>query len=216
MLRILLPLIVVLGCTLATPPASAGAADKPAILVMGDSLGAGFGIPLQAGWVALLQRRLDAQGYGYRVVNASVSGETTEGGLARLPRALAVHRPAVVILELGANDGLRGLPLAELRTNLERMIGQSKSAGARVLLAGARIPPNYGAAYAEKFHALYGELARRHRVALVPFFLEPVALRDDLFQEDMLHPGVAAQPLLLDHLWPQLLPLLSRRPLPPS
>jgi len=211
-MRILLPLMCMLACALASPAAADGTAGKPAILVMGDSLSAGFGIPVQEGWVALLQRRLDAQGYGYRVVNASVSGETTEGGLARLPRALAVHRPAVVILELGANDGLRGLPLAELRANLERMIRQSKAAGARVLLAGARIPPNYGAAYAEKFHALYAELARSHRVALVPFFLEPVALRDDLFQEDMLHPGVAAQPLLLDHLWPRLVPLLSKRP----
>jgi acyl-CoA thioesterase-1 len=213
MMRFLLLLICLPAGALAVPePAHAAASVRPAILVMGDSLSAGFGIPQQDGWVALLQRRLDAQGYGYRVVNASVSGETTEGGLARLPRALAVHRPAIVILELGANDGLRGLPLTELRANLESMIGQSKQAHARVLLVGARIPPNYGAAYADKFHALYGELARIHRTALVPFFLEPVALRDDLFQADMLHPGVAAQPMLLDHLWPRLLPLLARGP----
>lgn len=199
-----------MASTTSTPPAPARAAGQAVILVLGDSLSAGFGIPVGQGWVALLQRRLDAQGYGYRVVNASVSGETSDGALARLPRALALHHPAVVVIELGANDGLRGLPVQELRANLEELITRSKAAGASVLLTGIRIPTNYGAAYAEKFYAVYAELARRHQVTLLPFFLEPVALREDLFQADGLHPGVAAQPILLDHLWTKLAPLLKR------
>jgi len=192
-------------------PATTPAGDKPVILVLGDSLSAGFGIPVERGWVALLQRRLDAQGYGYRVVNASVSGETTGGALERLPRALKLHRPAVVVIVLGGNDGLRGLPVAEVRQNLETMLRQSRTAGATVLLAGIRIPTNYGAEYAEKFYATYQDLAKKQKVALVPFFLEPIALREDLFQADGIHPDVAAQPLLLDNLWPQLAKILTRK-----
>lgn len=189
---------------------AAGAAPaRPAILVVGDSLSAGYGIPLERGWVAGLQRRLDAEGYEYRVVNASVSGETTSGGLERLPRALELHRPSVVIIVLGGNDGLRGLPAAELEANLEAMIRASQSAGARVLLAGIRIPTNYGPQYTERFFAVYGTLATRYRTALVPFFLEGVALDDSLFQADGIHPNVAAQPVLLDNVWPALEPLLG-------
>lgn len=194
----------------AVPPVGAVAADRPAILVLGDSLSAGYGLKVEQGWVSLLQRRLDAQGYEYRLVNASVSGETTGGGLARLPRALERHRPVVVVIALGGNDGLRGLPVSELRGNLESMIRQSRAAGARVVLAGMRIPTNYGPQYTEKFFAVYGELARAERVALVPFFLEGIALRDDLFQDDGIHPNVEAQPILLANLWPVLEPLLRR------
>jgi acyl-CoA thioesterase-1 len=211
--KILLTVVPVLALALApmAVPAATAAGDKPVILVVGDSLSAGYGIPVASGWVALLQRRLDAQGYGYRVVNASVSGETTGGALERLPRALKLHRPAVVVIVLGGNDGLRGLPVAEVRHNLEALVRQSSTAGARVLLAGIRIPTNYGAEYSEKFYATYGDLAKKHKVALVPFFLEPIALREDLFQADGIHPGVSAQPLLLDHVWPALKKLLTRR-----
>jgi len=201
---------LLLCCALAALPLGARAADRPVILVVGDSLSAGYGIRLEEGWVALLQRQLDAQGYEYRLVNASVSGETTGGGLARLPRALERHKPAVVFIALGGNDGLRGLPVTELRDNLENMIRLSSAANARVVLAGMRIPTNYGPQYTDKFFAVYETLARQYRVALVPFFLEGVALRDELFQDDGIHPNVAAQPVLLDNAWPALRPLLTR------
>lgn len=188
----------------------AAAADRPAILVLGDSLSAGYGIPVERGWVAGLQRRLDAEGYEYRLVNASVSGETTTGGLERLPRALATHKPAIVLIALGGNDGLRGLPVKELEANLDSMIQLSQTAGARVLLAGMRIPSNYGPQYTERFFAVYAALAARRNAALVPFFLEGVALNPDLFQPDGIHPGIEAQPILLDNVWPALEPLLRR------
>ena len=178
--------------------------------MLGDSLSAAYGIPLEQGWVALLQGRLQAKGYGHRVVNASSSGETTGGALARLPRALERHRPAVVIIELGGNDGLRGLPLAEVRANFESLIRLSRAAGARVLLVGMRIPPNYGPAHTSGFHELFWALAREHRLPLVPFFLDGIALDDALMLEDGLHPNAAAQPKLLDQVWPQLEPLLPR------
>jgi len=189
---------------------TAAAAGKPVILVLGDSLSAGYGIPVEQGWVARLQRRLDAEGYGYAVVNASVTGETTVGALERLPRALARHKPALVVIELGGNDGLRGLPVAELRTNLEALVRTSREAGARVLLAAVRMPPNYGPQYTEKFYAVYEGVARDLRVPWVPFFLEGIALREDLFQDDGIHPDLAAQPILLDNVWPVLEPLLKR------
>ena len=186
------------------------AASAPTIVVLGDSLSAAYGIRVEEGWVSLMQKRLTSQGYGYRVVNASVSGETTAGGLARLPRALQLHRPAIVILELGGNDGLRGLPLEQVRTNLDSMIRQSRAAGARVLLTGMRVPPNYGPVYTEKFHALYTDLARRYRLSLVPFLMEDVALDKTLLQADGLHPNERGQPVLLDEIWPLLQPLLKR------
>ena len=186
------------------------AADKPVILVLGDSLSAGYGIPVEQGWVARLQKRLDAEGYGYTVVNASVSGETTVGGLERLPRALAKHAQAVVIIELGGNDGLRGLPVAELRANLEALVAASRKSGAEALLAAIRMPPNYGPQYTERFYAVYESLAREQKVPWVPFFLEGVALREDLFQDDGIHPDLEAQPILLDNVCPVLKPLLKR------
>lgn len=187
---------------------AAGAA--PTILVLGDSLSAAYGMRLDQGWVALLQSRLRAQGYGHRVVNASSSGETTGGGLARLPRALQTHRPALVVVELGGNDGLRGLPVPQVRRNLEAIIDQSQRAGARVLLLGMRIPPNYGPTYARQFEQVYADLARERRVASVPFLLQDVALDDTLMQQDGIHPTVRAQPMLLDAVWPRLEPLLEK------
>lgn len=178
--------------------------SAPVILVLGDSLSAGYGIAIDATWVALLQRRLTEQGYDYRVVNASASGETTGGARARLPRALEVHDPRIVILELGGNDGLRGLPLKQIRDNLAFLIERSQQSGARVVLVGMRMPPNYGQEYAERFHALYGELARQYGIELVDFFLEGVALEEGLMQADGIHPTSAAQPRLLENLWPAL------------
>jgi acyl-CoA thioesterase-1 len=189
---------------------AAAASGKPVILVLGDSLSASYGVPVEQGWVARLQQRLDAEGYGYTVVNASVSGETTVGALERLPRALARHKPALVVIELGGNDGLRGLPVAELRANLEALVSVSREAGARVLLAAVRMPPNYGPQYTEKFYAVYEGVARDLRVPWVPFFLEGIALREDLFQDDGIHPDLEAQPILLDNVWPVLKPLLKR------
>lgn len=191
--------------THATRPAS-----EPIILVVGDSLSAGYGVAVDATWVTLLQRRLAAQGYGYRVVNASVSGETTGGARARLTRALKVHSPAIVVLELGANDGLRGLPLRQVRENLEFMIEGARAAQAKVVLVGMRMPPNYGATYTNQFHALYGELARKYQLPLVDFFLEGVALDEKLMQRDGLHPTAGAQPRLLDNLWPSLEQVLKK------
>jgi len=187
---------------------NAVAADR-AILVFGDSLSAAHGIRPEQGWVALLAQRLKAQGYGYLVVNASVSGETTSGGGERLPRALQLHQPAIVVLELGANDGLRGLPLSDARSNLAHMLQLSRSAGARVLLVGIRIPPNYGPRYTEEFARMFPELANQYHVPLVPFLLEKVALDPRLMQEDGLHPNAAGEPSVLDTLWPYLKPLLK-------
>jgi len=193
-----------------------GAASAPAataektILVYGDSLSAAYGVPRDRGWVALLEKRLAAEGYDYSVANASVSGEITSGGLARIGKVLARTRPAVVILELGANDGLRGLPVAEMKNNLAAMIERAKKAGARVLLLGMRMPPNYGPDYTEAFAAAYAALARRERVALVPFLLEGIAAQRGLFQADGMHPNTAGQPVLLDNIWPRLKPLLDK------
>jgi acyl-CoA thioesterase I len=186
-------------------------ADTPAILVFGDSISAGYGLArVDRGWVALLQAKLKTEGYGDEVVNASVSGETTAGGLARLPRALSLHHPAVVVLELGGNDGLRALPIEQMRANLSQMIDLAKSAGAKVLLLGMRIPPNYGPQYTRQFSAVYADLARDKHVPLVPFLLVDVALHPDLMQADGVHPVEAAQPMLLATVWPTLEPLLKR------
>lgn len=186
------------------------AAEDRTILVFGDSLSAAYGLPADAGWAALLQRRLREQGYGYRIVNASISGETTSGGLQRLPRALRIHRPGIVVLELGANDGLRGLPLALIRGDLEQMIQLSQREGAHVLLLGIRLPPNYGARYADDFAAIYPELARQHHLPLVPFLLDHVALHPNLMQSDGLHPDAAGEPSVLENVWSKLRPMLER------
>jgi acyl-CoA thioesterase-1 len=207
-------LLVTLGLAGALPaaaaaPAAATPAVPPTLVVLGDSLSAGYGIRVEDGWVALLARRLAELGYGYRVVNASVSGETSAGGLARLPRVLAVHRPALVIVELGANDGLRGLPVAELRRNLAAIVAAAKSAGARVLLVGTRVPSNYGPEYTEQYYQSFASVARAAHVALVPFLLERIALDERNFQADRLHPVAAVQPQLVDTVWPALVPLLG-------
>ena len=185
-------------------------AEAPVILVLGDSLSAGYGIPAEQGWVNLLQRRLTERGFPHQVINASISGDTTSGGLSRLPTALERHRPALVILELGANDGLRGQPPMAMATNLGRMIELSRQAGARVVLAEMRIPPNYGPLYTQKFQATFGELAQRHQIPLVPFLLDGVAGNPALIQDDGLHPRAEAQPRILDNVWPALEPLLVR------
>jgi len=182
--------------------------SAPRILVLGDSLAAAYGLPREAGWVALLQSRLRQEKFPHEVVNASISGETTAGGRNRLPSLLAHYRPQLVILELGANDGLRGLSLEQTEANLEAMIRLAKASGARVLLLGMKLPPNYGPVYTEPFHALFGRLARRHKVAYVPFLLEKIAGERRFFQVDGLHPTAEAQPLILETVWPTLAPLL--------
>jgi acyl-CoA thioesterase-1 len=204
---------IVLACVVGLVGAGTAAATPAVprtIVVLGDSLSASYGVPVEQGWVALLQGRLKREGYEYRVVNASASGETTGGALVRLSRTLALQKPAVVIVELGGNDGLRGLPISDVRRNFDAILGLARQAGARTLLVGMRIPPNYGPAYTRAFHDLYGELAARHKVPLVPFFLERVALDDQLMQDDGIHPNARAQPLLLDTLWPMLKPLLAK------
>ncbi len=198
------------GAHAAAPAAPGPTSPAPTILVFGDSLSAAYGISQTKGWVALLAKRLEAQGYGYQVVNASSSGETTGGGRTRLPRALDLHKPDIAILELGSNDGLRGLPLEQMRANLDTMIQLAKSRGTRVLLLGMQMPPNYGPAYTAGFRTTFSELAKNHQVSLVPFFMEGVALNAELMQDDDLHPNEAGQPLLLDNVWPFLQPLLKR------
>lgn len=173
-------------------------------LVVGDSISAAFGLDTTQGWVALLQKRLDQQGKRIQVVNASISGDTSAGGLARLPALLAEHRPALVMIELGGNDGLRGTPLAQLQQNLANMIAASKSSGAQVLLLGMRLPPNYGKRYTEGFAGVYEQLAATHQVPLLPFFLDGVGGVPGLMQADGIHPTAAAQPRLLDNIWPLL------------
>jgi acyl-CoA thioesterase-1 len=202
--------LVVLGfaCVSAN---GAAPAETPVILVFGDSVSAGYGLTrVEQGWVALLQTRLKQQEYVYQVVNASVSGETTAGGLARLPRALTLHQPRIVIIELGGNDGLRALPIAQMRTNLARMVDLASAAGAKVLLLGMRIPPNYGPDYTEQFRSSYSDLARDKKLPLMPFLLNDIALVPDLMQADGIHPNELGQPRLLDNVWPALKPLLHR------
>lgn len=182
--------------------------------MVGDSLSAGYGIEVRDGWVTLLQQRLTRQGYPHTVVNASISGDTSAGGRARLADALKRHHPQIVILELGANDGLRGLSLRATRTNLEAMIKAAQSAGARVLLIGMQLPPNYGPDYTGKFRAIYRDLARNNDLPLVPFLLDGVALNPKLMQPDGLHPRAAAQPRLLENVWPYLEPLLKSESAP--
>jgi len=186
-------------------PLLAGAA--PTILVFGDSLSAAYGIPRESGWVSLLERRLPR----YRVINASVSGETTAGGLTRLPGVLAAHRPLLTIIELGANDGLRGLPLQYTARNLEAMIALVKKQGSEVLLVGMRLPPNYGPDYTRKFQTLFAEVAKARKVRLVPFLLAGMAEQRERYLPDGLHPDARAQPLLMDNIWRELKPMLKEK-----
>ena len=209
---LLLSLVYVSLAGLSTPSAAAQPAlanAAPVIVVLGDSLSAGYGMTLDEAWPSLLQRRLEDNGHRYRVVNASISGETTQGGRTRLPRLLERHRPDWVIIELGGNDGLRGFSLQVTRDNLEAMMAMSREAGAKVLLAGIMLPPNYGPAYADRFAAIYEELASAGEALLVPFILDGVALDAGLMQEDGIHPNARAQPRLLDNVWSQLGPALG-------
>ena len=193
-------------CALLFSALPAGASQT--ILVMGDSLSAGYGIRPEQAWPSLLARRLTEKHLDYSVANLSISGETTAGGRSRLAPALQKYHPAVVVIALGANDGLRGLPLAQMRDNLEAIIDAAHAAGARVLLAGMRLPPNYGP-YADEFADSFSRIARHRKTALLAFLLAPVASREHAFQADNLHPTAEMQPLILDHLWPALLPLLK-------
>ena len=204
MKRLVVLLVMILGSVSAH-------AETPVILVFGDSISAGYGLPrVELGWVELLKTRLKSEGYVYDVVNASVSGETTAGGLARLPRALQLHRPSIVLLELGGNDGLRALPIAQMRSNFDQMADLAAAAGARVVILGMLMPPNYGPNYTAQFHAAFIDLSRDKKVPLVPFFLDGVALDPKLVQADDIHPNAAGQPRLLDNVWPVLKPLLHK------
>lgn len=179
------------------------------LVVFGDSLSAHYGISEKRGWVSLLGERMKKEKLDYQIVNASISGETTSGGRARLGKVLADHKPAVVILELGANDGLRGLPIAQMKKNLTAMIEQSKKAGARVLLVGTRMPPNYGPEYAEAYETAFAGVAKANKIALAPDLMAGFAERLELFLPDRIHPNETAQPLVLDNIWKSLRPLLK-------
>jgi acyl-CoA thioesterase I len=196
----------VLALALALP--AQGLAASKNLLVLGDSLSAEYGIGRGTGWVSLLSKRLAERGRPWVVVNASVSGETTSGGLTRLPQLLAKHKPAIVLIELGGNDALRGLPLATVEANLRQMVRLSKQAGARPILAGMMMPPNYGRAYAEHFQAIFQRVAEVEKVALVPFLLEGIGENADFFLADRIHPTEAAQPIILENVWPVLVRML--------
>jgi acyl-CoA thioesterase-1 len=206
-LRRTLWLTFLLGLGLAP---SAYSASKN-LLVVGDSLSAEYGLAAGTGWVALLDNKLKQQKMDVHVVNASVSGETTSGGRTRLPALLKKHQPDVVVIELGANDGLRGLPVAAAQANLRAMVEQARAAGARVLLVGMRMPPNYGRDYADKFFAMFGNVSKEEKAPLAPFMLEGVADKTDLFQADRLHPLAKAHPVILANIWPHLQPLLKAK-----
>lgn len=204
-MRLVLTLLL---CLLAAPSWANQTAAPPVILVVGDSLSAGYGLAPGQGWVSLLQQRLKKEGYGHRVVNASVTGETTDGGVQRLGRALATHKPAIVIIELGGNDGLRGLPVSRVRSNLELLITKSQAAGAQVLLLAIRVPTNYGPRYANSFQQIYADLARRYRIGSAALLDDGIALDLAYFQADGIHPNAKAQPILANNVWGQLAPLL--------
>lgn len=193
------------------PLVAGAAAPPPTILVLGDSLSAGHGLARDEVWVDLLRRRLDARDCGHEVINASISGDTTRGGRARLPDALERHEPALVILELGGNDGLRGIDAGEMRRNLEAMVRDSRAAGARVLMLAVRLPPNYGSDFIERFRNAYRSVVQQHGVAWVPRFLDGVGGRAELMQSDGIHPTAEAQERMLDNVWAELVPLLQDR-----
>ncbi len=189
-------------------PLGAQAGNAPVIIILGDSISAAYNMETSQSWPNLLQERLDKNGYTYRVFNSSISGDTTQGGLSRLPRLLDKHHPALVIIELGGNDGLRGIPIDVTRANLSAMIESSQAAGATVLLAEMRIPPNYGITYTEQFNGNYGLLKEKYGVLLIPFLMEKVALEPGLMQADGIHPNADAQPILLETVWTILEPEL--------
>lgn len=205
------------GALAAAPGAAAAAPARadpqaPVILVVGDSISAGYGLEAGQSWVALLAKRLQGDGYRERVVNASISGDTTAGGRARLPALLREYRPTVVVLELGGNDGLRGGDVSATRANLDAMAKEAAAVRARVLILGMKMPPNYGPAYARAFDAIYAEVARERKAALVPWLFAGFGEDLSQFQPDHIHPVAAAQPRMLDNVWPALLPLIGKRP----
>ncbi|WP_133882887.1 arylesterase [Panacagrimonas perspica] len=206
--------VLMLWCLLGLLPATAGAATvatpptAPVMLVLGDSISAGYGLDAGQGWVFLLDQKLKSQGLAYKVVNASVSGETTAGGLARLPGLLTRHKPKIVLVELGGNDGLRALPVKALRSNLEQMVDLSRKAGATPVMFEMRIPENYGPAYTQAFVRTFTGVSEERKVPMVPFLLMRFASDPKFFQDDGIHPSAAAQPQILDAAWPTLQPLL--------
>ena len=205
-----LKILIVLPGLLFTNLAMAESAPKQTILVFGDSLSAAYGIPKEQGWVNLVAQRVKDNQLPYEVANASVSGETTAGGLSRLPAALKQFKPSIVVIELGANDGLRGLPLDAMKSNLEKMIQASKQINAQVVLLGMFIPPNYGPKYTNGFKAVYLDLSEKYKTPFIPFFLDGISGHSDLVLEDGLHPNVNAQRKILENVWPTLKPLLSK------
>ncbi|MFM1987839.1 MAG: hypothetical protein RJA99_796 [Pseudomonadota bacterium] len=198
------------GAALVAPQAARAAAPRT-LLVVGDSLSAEYGLSRGSGWVALLQKRIDERRLPWRVVNASISGETTAGGRSRFADLLSRHAPDLVVVELGGNDALRGLPLGGTESNLREMVAAARRSGSRTVLFGMQMPPNYGRAYGEQFSALFRRVADTEKVPLLPFFLQPIAERADAFQPDRIHPTEAAQPLLLEHAWAVLAPLLGAK-----
>jgi acyl-CoA thioesterase-1 len=194
----------------AAPFPAVAQARAPTLVVVGDSISAAYGLPAGSGWVDLLAARIKERGYPFRVVNASITGDTTAGGRARLPALLTQHHPAVAVIELGGNDGLRGGDLKATRDNLDAMVSLAQRAGAKVLLVGMKLPPNYGPAYTRDFDALFTSVASTRKVPLVPFFFEGFGERNEMFQPDRIHPSVAAQAKLLDNVWPHLEPLLGK------
>jgi acyl-CoA thioesterase-1 len=201
--------LIALVLCVAALSCGAAAAAPPVVLIVGDSISAGYGLPSGTGWVALLDKRLAAERIPHQVVNASISGDTTAGGRARLPALLAQHRPAVTVIELGGNDGLRGGSLDAMRDNLDAMVTMAQKAGSRVLLVGMRLPPNYGPSYVQRFAATFGEVARKHNAALVPFLFAGFGEDNAMFQPDGIHPVAAAQSQLLENVWRELAPLLA-------
>jgi len=209
--RALLAAALAIVATWAAAPADAAEADKPVIVVLGDSLSAEYGLPRDSGWVALLRRRLADERIDYSVANASISGDTTSGGRARLPALISRLKPSIVIVELGANDALRGVPLSTTEDNLRTIVKDAQQSKAKVVLVGMYVPANYGPAYTQQFHRIYGTLAKEFDVRLVPFLLAGIESKPDMFQSDQIHPTQQAQPLLLDNVWPALAPLLQRQ-----
>jgi len=202
-MRLLLVFVLIVAAT-----TSVYARQTNIILVLGDSLSAGYGIGSKQGWVSLTEQKLKQQGYKYSMVNASVTGDTTYNGLHRLPGLLSKYQPDIVIIELGGNDGLRGMPLRQMENNLSQMIQQSTKAGAKVILAGMHIPPNYGKRYTEQFHQIYQKLADRHEISRIPFLLDSVGGKPELMQADGIHPSAQAQTIILDTVWQVLEPML--------
>ena len=203
-MRILISLLLTLIA------ASAAGAGAPTIVIFGDSLSAGYGIEVDQSWAALLQARLNEQGYEHQVVNASITGETTEGGATRINNALKEFSPDLIILELGGNDGLRGIPTSQMKANLSKIVSRAKASGAAVVLLGIRIPTNYGARYSTEFEAVFRQVSTDLDVHWIEFFMEGIALNDDLLQDDRIHPNAIAQPILLDNAWPVISATLKK------